>query len=283
MLEQLEALRALHETGTTGRAALRLRLTQSAVSKRVAALEATLGVPLVEKHGRGVRLTPAGVRALDEVAPLLLALHERVRGLTRSEEVVVRIAATESLLASWLPACLAAAAPTAGVRLELHAHRGPVALDRVRSGQVDLAVCVGGGDERGEELGREPMVIVRSAGGEGLVADGEVVRVWTIEEGSLTGAWLARRLPRWRGPFRVEPVARIESFGSAIQLARAGFGHALVPVGLARSFGVPAEAMVALPGLARPLVVAGAAGAWERAPVRALVAALRAEVGRRLS
>ena len=60
MLDQLEALRALKEEGTTARAAVRLRLTQSAISKRIDALEAEVGAPLIEAHGRGCRLTPAG-------------------------------------------------------------------------------------------------------------------------------------------------------------------------------------------------------------------------------
>ena len=67
MLDQLDALRALHETGTTRRAATRLRVTQSAVSKRIAALEERVGAPLLERHGRNVRLTPAALRLLPKL------------------------------------------------------------------------------------------------------------------------------------------------------------------------------------------------------------------------
>lgn len=287
MFEQLETLRVLHEVGTTGRAATRLRVSQSAVSKRVAALEGRLGVPLVEKVGRRVRLTGAALRLLEDVGPLLREVEARVSRARGIDTSVIRVAATESLLGAWLPGVLRdVSADVSGVSLALHAHRGPVALDRVRAGEVDLAVVVEGGEAalRVEALGEEPMVLVPSGLARLAPAPGEVVPVWTIEAGSLTGAWLARRLPRWSTPegWRVAPEARIESFASAVQLARAGFGHALVPGGLARSLGVSAEAVVALPGLARPVVVCGRPSAWERPSVAALVAALARRVGEAL-
>jgi DNA-binding transcriptional LysR family regulator len=286
MLDQLDALRALHEAGTTRRAATRLRITQSAVSKRIAALEIRVGAPLLERHGRNARLTPAGLHLLEDALPLLRALEERLTALDTTSVATVRVAATESLVASWLPAVLRAAVDARGAgpapRLELHAHRGPLALERLRAGEVDLAVVVSGAEEglHVEALGSEPMVIVPSGEAPLSPAPGAVVPVWTIEPGSLTGAWLARRLARARGPWRVEVVARIESFGSAVQMARAGFGHALVPVGIARSLGVPDAVLVPLPGgIARPVVVCARPSGWERPAVRrfgeAVVAASR--------
>lgn len=272
MLEQLAALRALHESGTTARAATRLRLTQSAVSKRIAALEARVGVPLLEREGRRVRLSPAALRLLDEALPLARALDDTLDRVTRPQVPLVRVAATESLLASWLPARLAAARDGAGVKLELHAHRGPVAVDRLRAGEVDLAVVVGGGEEGLVEtaLTHETMGIVAS----GPLPAG-VVPVWTIEAASLTGGWLTRRLARWRGPVRVEVVGRVESFVALVQLARVGFGNALVPEGIARALGAE---LVPLPGLARPLVALARPSGWERPAVRAVVAGLAARV-----
>src|SRR5687768_16380590 len=130
MLEQLDALRALHETGTTGRAATRLRVSQSAISKRTAALEARVGRALLERHGRNARLSPAGLRLLEEALPLLRALEERLSAVEAAGPTTVRVAATESLVASWLPEVLRVALDAvsdAGLRLELHAHRGPLA------------------------------------------------------------------------------------------------------------------------------------------------------------
>ncbi len=286
MLDQLDALRALHETGTTRRAATRLRVTQSAVSKRIAALEARVGVALLERHGRNARLTPAGLRLLEDALPLLRALEERLAALDVAGPATVRLAATESLVASWLPGVLrtaldALAADGAPARLDLHAHRGPLAIERLRAGEVDLAVVVSGAEEglHVEPLATEPMVVVPSRLAPLAPAPGEVVPVWTIEPGSLTGAWLARRLARSRAAWRVEVVARIESFGSAVQLARAGFGHAVVPLGVALGVGVPRDVLVPLPGVARPIVACARPSAWERPAVRRFVEAVRRAVG----
>lgn len=275
MLEQLDALRALHEAGTTRRAAVALRVSQSAISKRIAALEARIGVALVEPDGRRVRVTGAGLALLDEVLPHVQAIDALLRVHVVSD---LRIAATESLLGSWLPAALsrALAALSAPPPLVLHAHRGPLALERLRAAEVDLAVVVTSGEDglHVAPMGAEPMVYIRGGG-----------RVlWMIEAGSLTGAWLERR--GWGGhhdaprappsvvdrPY-AQTLARIESYSSAIQLARAGLGDALVPAGLARAYGVDGEPTT----LARPIAVVVRPSAWERPVVRRFVHALVAE------
>jgi DNA-binding transcriptional LysR family regulator len=72
MLINYELLRTLLEAGlapTFAEAAKRRRVTPSAVSHQIRALEAQLGVPLFERVGRNARLLPVGeglVRALRE-------------------------------------------------------------------------------------------------------------------------------------------------------------------------------------------------------------------------
>ncbi len=274
MFDQMEALRALEETGTTARAAARLRITQSAVSKRISALEATLGVAVVEKRGRSLVLTPAGASVLADLEPHLRAIRSRVRTLAPGGGTL-RVAATESLLAAWLPAALAEARVAAGVELELHAHRGPLVVERVLGGHADVGICVPGeeGTLASEPLGDEPMVLVPSGTEPLVVPPTAPLDVWTIEARSLTGAWLDRRLARH--PWPIRPTRRIESFSAAVQLARAGFGPALVPEGLARAMGVPATAAVVVPGLRRPLVAVYETSAGDRPAVRRFVDALR--------
>ena len=100
MFEQLQALRALQEAGTTGRAATRLRVSQSAVSKRIAALEERVGFALLRQEGRNARLTPAAEALLEDVLPRLLEIEARLDAAATAPSPV-RIAATESLVASW--------------------------------------------------------------------------------------------------------------------------------------------------------------------------------------
>ena len=67
MLDQITHLLRLHtilEVGSLRRAAERLNITQPALSRSLAQLEAHFGQPLVERHARGVRATPFGLRVL---------------------------------------------------------------------------------------------------------------------------------------------------------------------------------------------------------------------------
>ncbi|AJK47715.1 transcriptional regulator, LysR family [Burkholderia plantarii] len=65
----------LAETGHFGRAATRLNLSQPPLSRQIAALEASLGVMLVERGPRGVTLTPAGERFRDDAKAILAAVE----------------------------------------------------------------------------------------------------------------------------------------------------------------------------------------------------------------
>lgn len=58
---QLSALQALARLGSVARVAGELHLTPPAVSIQLKLLEEAAGAPLLEREGRGVRLTPAGV------------------------------------------------------------------------------------------------------------------------------------------------------------------------------------------------------------------------------
>src|SRR6187551_4058334 len=58
-LRRLRTLRAVADHGTLAAAADALHLTPSAVSQQLAALEREVGQPVVERNGRGVRLTGA--------------------------------------------------------------------------------------------------------------------------------------------------------------------------------------------------------------------------------
>lgn len=281
MIDDLHALRALAETGTMARAGVRLRVTASTVSKRIQALEDQLGRPLVEPTGRRVRLTPEAERLLREAEPLLLQLAE-VLSPPGIGPARIRIAASHSLLASWLPAALkAAAACVPELSLDLRVHRGPAVLEWLRSGELDLAVCAEGDADpalRTEALAREEMVLVPAAGQPFTPAG--VVPVITIEPHSLTWQALAPRIRRRAAGWgwSVEPAHTIESFPAVVQLARAGFGHGLVPRPLAEFAGVEGLLSFPAPGLWRDIVVAGRRRTWDRGAVCAFLDALRTAV-----
>ncbi|WP_017301217.1 LysR family transcriptional regulator [Nodosilinea nodulosa] len=110
-LFQLRALVAVADSGSFGKAALDLDMTQSAISYAIAALEEELGVVLFSRGRRGAMLTAVGQEMLDNARQILQNLEqlgqiaERSRGL---ETGLVRVAAIRSLATHWLPQGIAA-------------------------------------------------------------------------------------------------------------------------------------------------------------------------------
>lgn len=95
--DQLRLFLVIAQHRSLSRAAAELDLGQATVSDRLHALEAELGAPLFERHGRGVALTPAGEsfrpyaeRALE----VLREAQDSVRGAKEGERGQVSIAVT---------------------------------------------------------------------------------------------------------------------------------------------------------------------------------------------
>jgi DNA-binding transcriptional LysR family regulator len=68
---QLTALHAVARLGSVSRAADEMHLTQPAVSIQIAALEESAGTPLLQRTGRGIRLTEAGALLASYAARVL--------------------------------------------------------------------------------------------------------------------------------------------------------------------------------------------------------------------
>lgn len=285
MLEQLETLVAIADVGTMTRAATRLRISQSAISKRVANLEATLSAKLVEREGRRVRLTPAGTELVAKTRLLLGEVRDVVEGHRDVARGRVVLGVAESVLSSWGPGVLARvkrALPE--VTLELHAHRSPVCVDNVMAGEYTLAVIAGSVDATralwSDTLTHEEMVLVGRVSGR-EVGRGEIY-VTTIPTQSFSFKSLGSQLAalRARG-IHVRVERELESFASVVQLGRHGFGAALVPLPLAQALGVPAAkiARFPAPGLARPISLVGRKTALLRPAVSAFRDALLKAMG----
>ncbi len=248
-------LLAVRDHGTTSRAAQALRITQSAVSKRLDRFANELGIALVERQGRRIALTPEAERLLEEAEPLWRQLQSALQ--PRGGHRPVRVAASESLLTSWLPERILRAGAC-----ELHAHRGVGVLERVRSGAVELAICADAGPETGLEsrwLRDEQMGIVTTE--EAFPLD-EPRSLWGIEPQALTAQAIERKLTRLYPQLRVE--SRLESYAPLVQLAKAGFGPALVPEGVALAMHAP---FFPVPGLVRQIVGVARPTSWNKASV----------------
>ena len=119
--QQLAVLREVAEQGSITGAAQVLHCTPSAVSQQVKALEARAGTPLVERVGRGIRITPAGQELARSAVDVALALERAAAACARFAHRptgTVRVAAFQSGGKMFLPRLLAAVAADEGVAVE---------------------------------------------------------------------------------------------------------------------------------------------------------------------
>lgn len=156
-LTQLTVLAAVARRGSVTGAAKELRYTQPAVSHHIARLEATTGAKLIQRTGRGIRLTPEGellaARAAEIIGRVDAAATELAAqvGLRAGR---VRMAGFQSILSTVVPdaaAALARAHP--GIELGLVDVHPVEALRMLRAGQIDVALIFRYADTPREEDG----------------------------------------------------------------------------------------------------------------------------------
>lgn len=127
-------------------AAQKLNTTQPAISQRIASLEATLGVKLLERNTRGVTLTAKGGELLAH-AQGMLDLKQEMMDAARSSKTIagqVRLGVSETIVQTWLPRYLEkihALYPELSVELEVDT--SPVLREQVRSHHLNLAFLMG--------------------------------------------------------------------------------------------------------------------------------------------
>jgi DNA-binding transcriptional LysR family regulator len=142
--QRLEVLQQVARHGSLAGAARALACTQPAVAHHVTELEREVGTPLVVRHGRGVRLTDAGVALAahaDAVLSRLTAARDEVAAIAGLRAGRVRIAAYPTAAATLVPGAIAALlADHPGVEVSLRELEPPEALAALRAGEVDLAI-----------------------------------------------------------------------------------------------------------------------------------------------
>ena len=168
-LRRLRYFYEIGERGSISAAARALNVAQPALSHHVMELERSLGMALLERLSRGVRLTQAG-RILHQHARAILdqvaKAEEDVRRL-RGDLPPIRLAIIPSLAVSLTPALFAAAAQELpGVALHLFEMRTDHSHELIGSGRVDFAVNLA--DSRwpaGETLISEPLFLAQAGSG----------------------------------------------------------------------------------------------------------------------
>ncbi|MFI5842707.1 LysR family transcriptional regulator [Catenuloplanes sp. NPDC051500] len=226
-LIHLRSLVAIADCGGFHRAAAALRLSQSTVSQHVRLLERRLKEPLVEKSGRGTRLTAAGEALLVE-ARRILAVHDEslARLEVRAERDMV-VGCTEHAADRMLPPFLAVlrhAFPGRTVRFRLD--RSTRLADDVARGALDLAVVLGGAEPSGAQITMLPLswFAARHAP---LPAAGEPFPVVAFEEPC---GLRQKALQALDSAGHVTTItAESTSLDGVLAAVRAGLGIALLP------------------------------------------------------
>jgi DNA-binding transcriptional LysR family regulator len=175
-LRRLRLLRELHARGTIAAVADALQYTPSAVSQQLAVLEREAGRPLLERVGRGVRLTDAALVLVEHAEALLVRAELAEADLAADAARVAgraRVASFQSMalhLAIPVIGQLAAEAPE--LRCELVEAEPEQSLPALALGDLDLVLADEWqhqprarptGVER-EDLARDPVAVVLPAG-----------------------------------------------------------------------------------------------------------------------
>ena len=178
-LVHLKVLAAVARHGSVTEAARELHYSQPSVSHHLSRLEAATGVKLVQRIGRGIRLTPEGRLLANRAAEIVGRVDAATTELAAQvglQAGQVRLAANASALATIVPeaaASLARAHP--GLRLTL-CDRHPVeALQMLRHGELDVALVFRDADAPAEEegfrllhLGEDPIHLISRQPGDSL-------------------------------------------------------------------------------------------------------------------
>lgn len=144
ILQHLITFCRVVETGGFSRAGELVGLSQPAVTRQVAALEAELGAQLLDRTSRQFRLTPAGEVVYERARRLakgVTELREAVNDLVHPERGRVMIGAVTTVGVGILPPILAEfGRQYPAVRISIKAGRTAEILERVLEGEIDLAI-----------------------------------------------------------------------------------------------------------------------------------------------
>jgi DNA-binding transcriptional LysR family regulator len=141
-LRRLRAFHAVAEHRSFSAAALALGYAQSVVSHHVAALEAEVGLTLIDRARRPIGLTDAGERLLTHAVAVLgqvAAAEDEIRALAGLETGRLRVGAFLTACTEFLPAALARFARAhPGVDVHVEQIEPADALRSLRAGELDL-------------------------------------------------------------------------------------------------------------------------------------------------
>jgi DNA-binding transcriptional LysR family regulator len=294
-LERLRALQAVARHGSVVAAAAELHVTPSAISQQLTKLERELGQSLIERHGRGIRLTPAADLLVIRTGEIL-SLVARAQAELEDRSTVVggrlvlgAFATAARDLTVQTVRLLRARHP--GLELAIHELEPPQAIAGLLAGDLDLAVVQEWTNSRLPRpagLSLTPLlddVVDLAVPARSPLADlpaVELANLGTVDwiaspTGSLCHDWLRQTLREGGSEPRIVHTAA--EVPNQVALVAAGLGLAVVPrLGRLAQPGVVFVPL--LPALHREVLLAGRLDTARRPVIRAATAAFEAAARR---
>lgn len=142
---QLRLLAELDHAGALGVAAARIGVAQPAASRLLAEMEALLGLPLHERQGRGLQLTPVGQALARRAARIEIELADAARDIAEAatgRAGVVRVGSvTGPALSLVMPTLIALQRELPEFRAEVTVATSVTLCDQLRDGRLDFALA----------------------------------------------------------------------------------------------------------------------------------------------
>ena len=294
-LDGLEVLRSAATLRSFSAAGHALGYSQSAVSRKIAALEDAVGAALFERAPRGVRLTEAGEVLLEHSTTALDELDTARTSIAQIGERTaggLSVGAIPTLGIALVPRAIARLAVThPEVHIDLHEGSTPALVERVGAGTLDLAVVAERPAGREQDFGAlrperfivDPMRVAVPAShrlaGRRRVGVGELRdEPWIVGRPTEDGEPIFETWPSLKSP-RVAFAAH--GWPARLGLVAAGLGIALIP-GLAAPSVPSGVVVIDIDDPQHTRDPSGVTVTAANAPpaAAAMVAALRAEAAR---
>jgi DNA-binding transcriptional LysR family regulator len=294
-IKKLRILRALGEHGTVTAAAEALLMTPSAVSQQLSNLARQLGVPLLESHGRRVRLTDAAHLVLRHAEAVFAQLERAEAELTqyvRGEVGLVRVGAFSTAVpALVVPALRRLREGHPGLDVRIREAEAAEAYELLAAGRVDLALSLAAHAPTARDPRFALVPLLADPLDVALPAGHRLARSRELRLADLSGEpWIFGGSGPWSDITRTaceaagfvpEQAHSAAGWAAILAMVEAGMGVALVPrMAAERRSGVVMRAL----GADRPRrhVVAAVRRGSESAPgVSRVLAALREEAAER--
>lgn len=239
-LPDLRLVAAIADSGSLTRAAELVHLAPSSASHRLTQLEAALGVPLFQRHARGLTPTPAGeslLRHARQVFAQLEQMHADLAPYASGVHSQVTVFANTNAINCFLPEDLGDfLREHPHVRVSLEEQPSPAIVQAVASGQVEIGVVAAEGTFGELETlpyRRDRLVLVVPAAhplaGRDEVAFAEVLGepFVCLHAGSAIHTFMMNHAARLGG--RLDVRIQVRSFNAVCRMVAAGVGIGMVP------------------------------------------------------